>query len=478
MSTITKWLSKVVDELGLKNLAQAPRDVKLLCISRFARLCAYGGSALILSSYLSVAGHSETSIGLFMTLTLLGDVCISFILTLFADAVGRKSILAAGALLMTGSGVVFGLTSNYWLLLAAAIFGVISPNGNEIGPFRAIEDSTLAHLTTPETRSDIYAWHALAGTGGAAVGLMGCGWLVRAAEGHGWTELQAYQAVFFYAYSGFGLIKLFFTLLLSGKIEAERQVPKQQDLEGGGSGSKPKPAGLGRLRSFLPNIGKESRAIALKLSILFALDAFASGLIPLSWTTYFFKTKFNIEPEKLGSLFFTTSVISAASVLVASSIAKRFGNVKTMVFTHIPSAIALALIPIPSSLPFAITFLVLRSCTQSMDVAPRSAFLAAILLPNERTAIMGFMNVVKTTSQSAGPLITGVLASHNLFWLAFVAAGSLKVTYDLGMLAVFAGTQSREVKAPEPEYTALVDPGDEEGLDEEDEGVEDGDQRR
>jgi len=124
-----------------------------------------------------------------------------------------------------------------------------------------------------------------------------------------------------------------------------------------------------------------------------------------------------------------------------------------MVFTHLPSAIALALIPIPSSLPFAMLFLVLRACTQSMDVAPRSAFLSAIVLPNERTAVMGTINVVKTSSQSLGPLITGILASNKLFWLAFVMAGSLKATYDLGMLAVFAGHKTQEERAAEAQAT-------------------------
>jgi sugar phosphate permease len=131
-------------------------------------------------------------------------------------------------------------------------------------------------------------------------------------------------------------------------------------------------------------------------------------------------------------------------MLVASSIAKRFGNIKTMVFTHLPSAIFLALIGIPDSLPFAMMFLILRSCTQSMDVAPRSAFLAAVILPTERTAVMGLINVVKTFSQALGPAITGLLANKNLFWIAFLSAGSLKACYDLGMLAVFAGHKTPE----------------------------------
>ena len=108
-----------------------------------------------------------------------------------------------------------------------------------------------------------------------------------------------------------------------------------------------------------------------------------------------------------------------------------------MVFTHLPSAIFLALIPIPNEIHLSLLFLILRSCTQSMDVAPRSAFMAAIVLPQERTAIMGLVNVTKTTAQSLGPLITGVLADRNLFWVSFVCAGSLKACYDLGMLALF-----------------------------------------
>lgn len=113
-----------------------------------------------------------------------------------------------------------------------------------------------------------------------------------------------------------------------------------------------------------------------------------------------------------------------------------------MVFTHLPSAVCLALISVPSSLPLALTFLILRASSQSMDVAPRSAFLAAALPADKRTAIMGAVNVVKTTSQSMGPLLTGILARNGLFGVSFMIAGCLKVVYDLGMLASFAGKEA------------------------------------
>jgi MFS family permease len=168
-----------------------------------------------------------------------------------------------------------------------------------------------------------------------------------------------------------------------------------------------------------------------------------------SWITFFFKEKFKIQEGELGSIFFVSSFISALSMLVASSLAKRLGNITVMVFTHLPSSIFLALIPVPSSLSGASAFLLLRSSTQSMDTVPRTAFLAAVVRPNERTAIMGLINVVKTSAQTLGPSITGILAHRSLFWVAFVIAGTLKATYDLGMLAVFTGHKTADERDEE-----------------------------
>lgn len=121
------FLSKVAEELGLFSILHSSRDTKLLCLQRFIRLLAYGGSTLILALFLASVGSSDARIGLFMTLTLLGDVVISFILTLVADGLGRRRILMLGAALMSASGLIFALSGNYWVLVMASIFGVISP---------------------------------------------------------------------------------------------------------------------------------------------------------------------------------------------------------------------------------------------------------------------------------------------------------------------------------------------------------------
>lgn len=452
-----------LEELGLLSLYHSAGDIKLLCLQRFVRLFAYGASTLVLVVLLRELGISQTRIGLFMTLTLVGDVIISFILAIFADSIGRRAVLALGAALMVGSGVVFALSSDYWILLAAAVLGVISPSGNEIGPFRAVEESTVAHLTDPSKRGDIYAWYSLSGTAGAAIGMMTCGWVVQHLhKGLGWDLVDAYR-VAFYGYAAVGAIKFVLALLLSSAVELEKEpelvATAQSDDENGdatvttpllrndASPQEPdqEPERKPR-RSLLPKISPDSVQVMVSLCFLFALDSFASGLASLSWVTYFFRSHYGIEEGELGSIFFTTSFIAAASMIVASSLAKRFGNIKTMVFTHLPSAIFLALIPVPNEVHWSIVFLILRSCTQSMDVAPRSAFLAAILKPQERTAIMGLVNVVKTTSQSLGPFLTGILADSGLFWVAFICAGSLKACYDLGLLALFKNHEQRKAK--------------------------------
>jgi MFS family permease len=122
-----KFFSKALQESGLTTLWFSSLDAKLLCAQRFIRLFAYGSSTLILVSYLSALNISKSKIGLFMTLTLIGDTALSFIFTVSADFLGRRVIFVFGAVLMCGAGTIFALCGNYWVLLVAAVIGVISP---------------------------------------------------------------------------------------------------------------------------------------------------------------------------------------------------------------------------------------------------------------------------------------------------------------------------------------------------------------
>lgn len=454
MATI---LRKAYHEVGLEAFRNSPYDVKILCLQRFVRLAAYGASTLVLVLYLVDLGNSVSKTGLFMTLTLIGDVFISLVLTLIADKLGRRRLLAFGSLLMTMSGIVFAVSSNFWILLLASVIGVISPSGNEIGPFKAIEESTIAQLTPSEDRSSVLAWYTLHGTAGVALGTITCGWVVRVLQTkHDWDPVATYRLVYA-AYALMGIAKFLLCLLLTARCELEkpRTLPpasenERQPLLGNGADQAPQKTDLkpkNRLANIVPNLSTETRSLVIKLGLLFSMDSLASGLSANSWMVYFFHEKFGLEEGYLGSLFFTTNIISSASNLVAASLGRRIGLVKTMVFTHAPASIALALIPAPANVAVAMALLVFRASTNSMDQAPRQAFLSAAVLPAERTAVMGIMNVVKTMSQAAGPIVTGKLAAVNKFWLAFVVAGCLKLLYDGFLLLLFLGYRTVEDKA-------------------------------
>ncbi|KAF2264248.1 MFS general substrate transporter [Lojkania enalia] len=445
-----RWLA---DELGLKTMASAGRDVYLLILARYLRLFAYGAVALILAVYFEALGFSDEQIGLFMTLTLFGDVLISLLLTLIADGLGRRRILLFCALMMAISGVVFATTSNYVALLIAAIIGVISPSGNEIGPFRAVEESTLAHLVPESGRSDVFTWYVVMAVLGTSTGLVVGGHAVDFLEARdGWTEVDAYRTIF-WIYTGVGAAKAIMAMILSHRCEAGKDhtpstnesatEPDEHEplLNGHEAFPEGRPPAKKRRRVYNPfsMISRQSRWILLKLCSLFFFDSLGSGMVPFSLVNFYMERKFDLPKGKLGGIMSATWFMSTIGNIFASSLAKRIGLIQAMVATHLPSSIFLGLLPLPPGLSLTICLLVGRAVLNSMDQAPRSAFISIVVLPAERTAVMGIVNILKTLSQSSGPWVTGILAQHGHFWVAFVAAGSIKAAYDLGLLALFAG---------------------------------------
>ena len=125
--SLLNFVAHVLEFCGLVTLYRSSIDAKILISMRYLRFVAFGASTLILVSYLSALGISESYAGIFMSLTVFGDIFISFVITLFADRLGRRNVIAVGSLLMSISGIVFALTDNYWALLIAAVIGVISP---------------------------------------------------------------------------------------------------------------------------------------------------------------------------------------------------------------------------------------------------------------------------------------------------------------------------------------------------------------
>jgi MFS family permease len=398
-------------------------DIKILFSTRIIRLFCYGFLSVILALYLAQVGLTEQQIGLLFSLTLAGDAGISLWLTTSADRFGRRRALLIGALLMLGAGLVFIATNNIVLLMAAAIIGVISPSGNEIGPFLSVEQAGLTQIIPNEKRTNVFAWYNLVGSFATATGALSGGWLAQMLQGRGWTALDSYKVVLGgYAIGGFLLLLLF--LLLSPAVEVKEQTASEIKVV----------LGL-----------HKSRSIVMRLSALFALDAFAGGLIVQSLIAYWFHVKYGIDAGVIGSIFFGANILAGISALLAVPLAKKFGLINTMVFTHIPSNLLLILVPLMPNLPLAIGVLLARFSISQMDVPTRQSYTIAVVAPDERSAAAGVTGIARSVGASLSPMLTGIfLANPALFSVPFFLCGGLKIVYDVALYQSFVTTKPPE----------------------------------
>ena len=193
----------------------------LLFLTRGVRLFAYGFISVVLVLYLKTMGIGNREIAMLLSLTLIGDTIVSLYITTKADRVGRKAMLMVGACLMLFAGLLFAITTDFALLLIAAIIGVISPSGNEVGPFLSIEQSALAQIVPAQVRVKVFAWYNLLGSFAMASGALAGGWLAQMLQSGGSSPFDSYRAVLI-GYALLGILLLLFFLRLSSKVEVDK----------------------------------------------------------------------------------------------------------------------------------------------------------------------------------------------------------------------------------------------------------------
>ncbi len=409
----------------MKGLLNLSPDVARLFLTRITRLFAYGFLSVSLVLYLAALGLTEAQIGVLLTLTLIGDTAMSLWITTNADRLGRKRMLLIGAGLMILAGGLFAVTRNFWLLLVAATIGVLSPSGNEVGPFLAIEQAALTQIVPNERRTRVFAWYNLVGSFATAAGALAGGLLAQALQGQGFTPLASYRAVVV-GYGALGAVLAMVFIQLSSATEAPTLAPVAHPLA----------FGL-----------HQSRGVVLKLSALFALDAFGGGFVVQSLMAYWFHARYGVSPAVLGSIFFGANILAGLSALSAVALAKRIGLINTMVFTHIPSNLLLMLVPLMPNLPLAIGVLLARFAISQMDVPTRQSYVMAVVAPDERSGAAGVTGIARTLGAALSPLVAAPLLGMPLLLNApFFIAGILKIAYDLTLWRSFQTLKPPEEK--------------------------------
>ena len=406
-------------ESGLvASLRGLDRDGRLLFTTRILRMFGYGFLAVVLVLYLDAIGLDAITIGVVLTLTLIGDTLISLWLTTNADRLGRRRVLVVGSVLVVAAGVVFALTDWLPLLILAATIGVISPTGNEVGPFLAVEQAALSQSVGDARRTATFAWYNLAGYVATATGALAAGVISQLLLSSGFAPADAYRVIVI----GYGLVGLVMAVIferLGPDIEAPPRAAPADGVR--------RRLGLGR-----------SRGIVLRLSALFSIDSFAGGFVPQSLMAYWFHLQYGVEPAVLGGIFFGANLLAAVSSLSAARISARIGLVNTMVFTHLPSNVLLILVPLMPNLELAIAVLLLRFSLSQMDVPTRQSYVMAVVDPDERSAAAGVTGIARTTGAALSPALSAPLvANAGLAAVPFFVAGGLKIVYDLLLYRAF-----------------------------------------
>jgi MFS family permease len=399
----------------------AEANVRRLLVAKGLRAFGDGFVSLLLPVYLLQLGFGALEVGVIATATLLGSGLLTLAVGLTAHRFHYRSTLLAATLLMAATGLGFAAFTEFWPLLVVAIVGTLNPSSGDVSVFLPLEHAVMSRMVEDRKRTAAFARYALVGTLVAAVGSLAAGLPDGIEALTGLSPRAAMQAMF-----------VLYALLAAGAAIAYRGLPKA--LESGAA--KPRvPLG-------------PSKKIVYVLAALFSLDAFGGGFVVQSMVALWLFEKFGMSLGTAGTIFFWTGILTSLSYLAAVRIADRFGLVNTMVFTHIPANLCLVALPFMPDLGWVIALLLVRGALSQMDVPTRSSYVMAIVTPAERPAAASVTAVPRSLASAASPILAGYLLTLSTFGWFLVAAGAVKIVYDLLLLAMFRKVRPPEEAAP------------------------------
>lgn len=392
-----------------------PRAAHLI-LARALRGFADGFVSVYLASYLQLLGLTSFQIGAVVTSTLLGSAALTLLTGLAAHRMQARHILFGATALMAATGLGFAVFTNFWPLLLIAFAGTLNPSAGDVSVFLPTEQGMLASESAAKDRTALFGWYSMSGALLGAFGALASGLPERAANAWGWERLNAFRAGFLvYAVVAVGIALLYKGMPHgpSGPTNTAVRTPLRQ-----------------------------SRRIVLRLTALFSLDSFGSGLAVESMVAFWFYIRFALPIETVGTIFFAARTLAAFSHLISPRLATRFGLIETMVFTHIPANAFLIMAALMPSAKLAVVFMLLRMALSSMDVAARQSFVMSVVPPEERAAAASITNVPRSLASAISPLIAGALFSFSSFGWPLIAAGAIKIIYDILLLVQFRSVRA------------------------------------
>jgi MFS family permease len=387
--------------------ARLSGDVRLILAAQALRAFAYGFGAVLLGVTLEQRGYSSFLVGVVLTGVVAGTVVASLLLAGFGDRVGRRRCYVIMYLLLAVTGVVFAAPVPLWALLAVSLTGALSTEVVESGPFTSLEQPMLATgLARGRQVAGFSLYNAVATVAGS-VGALAAG--VPGLTRDWWSSPPADDRYFL----------LFVPVALAGALVASRLSPAVE--------ASPSPPAASPRRPV-----DRSRPVVYRLCALFAVDSLGGGFVIQAFVAYWFSARFGAPVGVIGVVFFASGLLQAVSFLVAARLGERFGLLRTMVFTHLPSNVLLAAMALAPGFGWAAGLWLARTSLSQMDVPARQAYVMALVDPAEQTGAAAWTNTARYLTRPLGPVLAGAAQSVAL-GLPFLLAGVIKSGYDLAL---------------------------------------------
>jgi len=400
------------------------RDRSLLYLAAFARSTGVGMSGVLVGLYAAELGLSATGVGAVISAGLLGVALGTLAVMLYGERLGRARLLIGLALLAGLGTLAFALAPSTWMLAPAAALGMVNGMGRDRGAAFSLEQALLPDLTDEKGRTQSFAWYNVVLDSGHALGAL-AGLLPSLLRHAGFLPLASYRAGFLVV-AATSLVGCLAYAGLSAKAKAQR--------------------GPARAAPVTP----ESRRRIGGLAALFAMDSVGGGFLTTALLSYWFFRRFGVGEETLAPLFLLARIANGASHLAAAWLARRFGLLRTMVFTHLPSSLLLLTVPIAPSFTVAALLYLLRECLVEMDVPTRQSYVVAVVRPEERAAAAGATNLVRTAGWAVAPAFAGAAMQGVALWSPLAAGAALKIAYDVLLYRGFRRIKPPEETGPTP----------------------------
>src|SRR5438876_5225231 len=402
-----------------------PKDLVLINAAAFLRSFSFGLTGVVLGIYLFRVGLSSSNIGTVIGAGLLGSAIATVGVTTHADRLGRRRTLVVLSLLGATGAVALVLIPALPILLLMAFVGMLNGTGTDRSAAFSLEQAIIPGLVPHTFRTWTLSWYNVVLDGAGSLGALAAALPLLLQRWLSLSLLTSYRAVF----AGCAFLSVVTAVLYTFASSAVELSEPATD-------ASPK------------RISPATKTIVAKLGGLFSLDAFGGGFLTDALVAYWFFRRFSVAEESLGVLFFAVHLLNAASHLGAAWLARRIGLVNTMVFTHLPSSLFLVAAAFAPSLKVAVLLFLCREALVEMDVPTRQSYVAAVVLPNERTFASGVTNLARNIFWAIGSSMAGFLMQNVAFSSPLVVGGGAKISYDLLLYRAF-----RNLAPPEEQST-------------------------